>query len=100
MIGMRIVLLGVAVVVLVSCGPYWHQDGKSQLETDTDYLNCQGFASVSTPTGTPNDSARLAEVTGSCMRDKGYRQKGLPVEFETTPEQRKPCPSGDIVPCR
>jgi len=97
--GMRVVLLGFVAVILVSCGQYWHQDGKSQLETDRDHLNCRGFASASTPTGTPNDNARLAELTGSCMRQKGYSLKGLPVEFGTTPEQRKPCPSGDIVPC-
>ncbi len=97
---MRIVLLGLAVAMMVGCVQYWHQDGKSQLETDTDYVNCQGFASVTTPTGTPDDSARLAEVTDTCMREKGYRQKGLPAEFEIRPEQRKPCPRGDIVPCR
>ena len=100
MSGVRVVLLGFVAVMLVSCGPYWHQDGKSQLETDKYYLNCQGFASVTTPTGTPDDRTRLAEVSDNCMREKGYRQKGLPVEFGTTQEQRKPCPRGDIVPCR
>ena len=100
MIGMRVVLLVIAVVGLVSCGQYWHQDGKSKLETDTDYVNCQGFAFITTPTGTPDDSARLAEVTDTCMQEKGYRQKGLPAEFEIRQEQRKPCPRGDIVPCR
>jgi hypothetical protein len=100
MIGMRIVLLGIVVVVLVSCGPYWHQDGKSQLETDKDYVNCQGFASVTTPTGTPDDRFRLAEVTDNCMRERGYRQKGIPFEFGTTQEQRKHCAPGDIVSCR
>ena len=99
-IGMCLVLLGFALVMLVGCGQYWHQDGKSQLETDKDYLNCQGFASVTTPTGMPDDRTRLAEVTDNCMREKGYRQKGLPVESGTTQEQRKPCPRGDIVPCR
>ena len=100
MIGMRIVLLGIAVGGLVCCGQYWHQDGRSQLETEKDQRDCQGFASITTPTGTPDDSARLAEVTDTCMRVKGYRQKGLPFEFGTTQERRKPCAPGDIVPCR